>query len=320
MSPDAPGIDRVAICALTFRRPHGLTRLLTELEALDVDDATSVTIIIVDNDADASARDAVGAHAESSRFNVRYVHEPTRGISSARNAAVRTALEGDADAICFLDDDEWPDRTWLTEFLDTAERTGADVVTGPVFAEFETPPPQWVLDGGFFDRRRHRHEEPIRYATTSTVLIRASALRTRPAPLDTEPFDLAFGLSGGEDTHLFAQMRDAGCTIVWCDHAHVSELIPASKVRTGWMLRREYRRGQTLSLSMRQRTPGAWRATRRITNGGIEIARGIAQTIIGVFRGRGAVVTGLHRIVFGAGMWTGLAGRRYREYATTHGT
>ena len=35
-----------------------------------------------------------------------YVHEPTRGISAGRNAAIASARDWQADAICFIDDDE----------------------------------------------------------------------------------------------------------------------------------------------------------------------------------------------------------------------
>ncbi|MFK8025104.1 MAG: glycosyltransferase family 2 protein [Ilumatobacter sp.] len=313
-------LGHAAVCALTYRRPRGLERLLDGLDELEIPDGLRLDVVIVDNDADASARTAVEARAATSAFSLHYVHEPARGISTARNAAVAGGLELGADAICFIDDDEWPEADWLRQFIETAESTSADVVTGPVFPVFEETPPAWVLDGGFFDRRRHEHEERIRYATTSSVLIRSDALRRRTPPSDAAPFDLAFGLTGGEDTHLFAEMRTEGCALVWCDRAIVHELIPASKVNTSWLLRREYRRGQTLSLSMRRRTPGAWRVVRRIANATIEIGLGIPATLIGVVRGRAALMRGLHRVVFGVGMLTGLAGRSYAEYSTTHGS
>lgn len=308
-------IERVAICALTYLRPDGLGRLLDGVDSLDVPDGVVVSTIIVDNDPDASARNAVEGRAAAFATELLYVHEPARGISHARNAAVAAARRLNADAVCFIDDDEWPDPQWLRELLRSAESVGADIVTGPVFPAFETQPPAWVISGGFFDRRRHQHHEQIRYATTSSVLISASCLADRPAP-----FDPAFGISGGEDTHLFAELRDAGFRTVWCDLAHVYETIPASRVDTRWLLRREYRRGQTLSLSLRHRSPRPIHYVRRVGNAMVQFGQGAGRGIVGLRRGRAGWLRGVKQIVFGAGMLTGLAGRRYQEYETTHGS
>ncbi|MEL6890669.1 MAG: glycosyltransferase family 2 protein [Actinomycetota bacterium] len=319
-SQDGDPRTRVAICALTYQRPTGLARLLTELDSLTVPDGHTVDVVIVDNAPDRSAEEAVTAHGATAPFPVLYVNEPARGISTARNAAVGAALDLGADLICFLDDDEWPEPDWLVEFLATRAATGADIVTGPVFAVFDEEPPAWVLEGGFFDRRRHDHHERIGYATTSTVMISADTFTSRTPPNDREPFDLAFGMSGGEDTHLFAELVAEGRTIVWCDTANVHESIPASKVDARWLLRREYRRGQTLSLSLRRRGASPWRYVRRVGNGLQHVFRGVGRLAIGVVRGRAARFAGLHQIVFGIGMWTGLAGLRFEEYAVTHGS
>lgn len=307
--------ERAAVCALTYLRPDGLQRLLEGLEALRVPDATDVAVFIVDNDPAASARAAVETRAADHPHELHYVHEPARGISHARNAAVAAALAWGADAVCFIDDDEWPEPDWLAAFLASRRETGADIVTGTVLPAFDVPPPRWVLDGGFFDRRRHAHHERMRYATTSTVLISATCFEGRP-----HPFDPAFGMSGGEDTHLFAQLRTAGCSIVWCDGAIVHEAIPASRVNARWLLRREYRRGQTLSLSLRHRNPSLPHYVRRLGNAAVQMGSGAARAVLGVRRGKAGWLNGVKQIVFGAGMLTGLAGRRYQEYETTHGT
>ena len=217
-------LGSVAVCALTYLRPGGLTQLLAGLGALEPPDGVDVMTIIVDNDPEGSARETIAAAADAPQPLV-YVCEQRRGISHGRNRAMSTALEAGADAVVFIDDDEIPATDWLKNLVDTQRATGADIVTGPVFPVFESPPPQWVVDGQFFERRRHRHHEWIRYATTSSVLIMRRCFDGHP-----EPFDPDFGLSGGSDTHLFAQLREAGFSIVWCDTAHVHETIPTSRV------------------------------------------------------------------------------------------
>jgi succinoglycan biosynthesis protein ExoM len=310
VAPDAP--TDVAVCILTYRRPQGLQRLLDALQTLDIPDGRAVRIVVVDNDAARSAEKLVQAAAMTATVPFRYVNEPARSISIARNRAVTEA--GDVDFVAFIDDDEWPRPDWLAVLLASQRDTGADVVTGPVEPVFESPPPAWVTDGRFFERPRHRHDERIRYATTSNVLIRRTALDAVEGP-----FDPAFGMSGGEDTHLFAQMREAGCVLVWSDRAVVEELVPDSRVTTGWILRREYRRGQTLSLSLRARGAGRVRTVRRVINGAVQIGAGVAGAAVGLFRSRHHTVRGVHRMMFGAGMLTGLAGLRHLEYREVHG-
>lgn len=305
---------RIALCALTYRRPAGLAALLGGIAELLLPDDVVVEVVIVDNDPDGSAAQQVALAPAGPVGHAAYVHEPQRGISAARNAAVNAARQREADAICFIDDDEIPAPDWLTEFVAAQRTTDADVVTGPVFPRFDEPPPDWVIEGEFFERPRHRHLERIDYATTSSVLIMMRAIADRP-----EPFDPAFGLSGGEDTHLFAQLHESGHTIVWCDTARVDESIPSSRVDQRWLLRREYRRGQTLSLSLRARHPGLARPLRRIVNALVQIVRGSAVTLIGLAIGRAARLRGVRQVAFGCGMITGLAGRRYQEYTTTHG-
>lgn len=308
-------MKRIAVSALTYRRPVGLARLLRELDRLIIPDAVEVCVVVVDNDPDASAEDQVRDHGASSPLDLRYLHEPTRGISAARNAAIVSARQWGADALCFIDDDEWPEPDWLVELLGTAQRTGADVVTGPVLPVFDEPPAEWIDEGGFFERPRHVHDEIIDYATTSSVLIEMACIDDR-----SEPFDAEFGLSGGSDTHLFAELIDAGRRVAWCDRAVVYEAIPVTRTNAPWLLRREYRRGQTMSRSLRRRDPRLVRYVRRVVNGCRETVSGIVVLLVGLPFGRARWFRGAKKIVLGAGMITGLFGVTYQEYRTVHGS
>jgi glycosyltransferase involved in cell wall biosynthesis len=308
-------LTKIAVCALTYLRPVGLRRLLEELDRLNVPDDVETRVFVVDNDPERSAEEIARLHGESSRLELTYVHEPTRGISAGRNASIAAARDWQADAVCFIDDDEWPDPDWLVELVSTARRTGADVVTGPVFPVFDEPPPSWIIEGGYFERPRHEHDGFIDYATTSSVLIDLACIGNR-----AEPFDAEFGLSGGSDTHFFAELYDAGRRIAWCDRAHVYEAIPVSRVDTSWLLRREYRRGQTMSRSLRRRDPRVLRYLRRLANAALQMVSGLVVLIAGLPFGRARWFRGAKMIVLGAGMVTGLVSSGYQEYRRIHGT
>jgi GT2 family glycosyltransferase len=306
---------RVAICALTFLRPHGLRQLLDALSLLRVPPEVSVQAFIVDNDPDRSAEPVVADHAVNAPFAITYHGEPARGISHARNAAVREATSWGADWICFIDDDEWPDPAWLHEFLETAATTGADIISGPVEAVFESTPPEWVVQGRFFEGRRHGHNASMHYATTSSVMIRREILDAVDGP-----FDPAFGMSGGEDTHLFAQLRERGHSLVWSDRALVFETVPASRTTSQWLLQREFRRGQTLGLSLRHRNPSPFLLAKRAAKGVLEIGAGLATTALGLPRGKAHWFRGVRRTGFGYGILSGLVGRQLQEYEVIHGS
>src|SRR6478752_5398141 len=107
----------LAICIATHKRPVGLERLITDLQALTFVRCTEppIEIVVVDNDPAGSARAQCAMLAQSSRWPLLYVSEPRRGISFARNAALRTAQSRQAQYIAFIDDDESPTPVWLDE-------------------------------------------------------------------------------------------------------------------------------------------------------------------------------------------------------------
>jgi GT2 family glycosyltransferase len=307
-----PGRPTVAICALTFDRPVGLDAMLAGLAALEVADV-DVRVVIVDNDTSGGARATVESWRERMPWELRYEVEPMRGIPFGRNRAVRSA--GAVDHIAFLDDDEVPEPGWLAELLRVQHLTGADVVTGTVLPRYEVPPPRWVLDGRFFERRRYVTGAELEYARTSNVLIAAHVF---PAG-DEAPFNERMALSGGEDTHFFMRARQAGHRIVWADEAVVTEEVPTSRVNTRWLLRRSYRMGNTLSLCLRDLADSPARRVRRAVNGIWKIVSGLLQVALAIGRGRAALVLALQRITYGAGLLSGLVGVRFEEYRTTHG-
>jgi succinoglycan biosynthesis protein ExoM len=302
----------VAVCALTFRRPRGLTRLVEGLRKLEIPDDAEVYLVVVDNDPEGSACHQIRAAQESFPWPVRYVVEPHPGIPAARNTAVRVA--DDADFVAFIDDDEVPDRRWLKELLVVQKHTAADVVTGPVLPDFEQDPPKWIVRGGFFDRPRFPTGERINWATTSSVLIARRLLEI------AEPFNTDMQRTGGSDTHFFMRSVMEGATIVWADEALVSETIPETRMSASWIVRREYRRGNTLSICLRSLQDSPLRRVRRTAHAVLRIVQGLGTIGMSCFRGRPTGVRGLQRVAFGLGMITGLVGLRYEEYVVVHGS
>lgn len=224
---------------------HALESLRPSLGSVEL-----AEIIVVDNDPAGSAADLVHAFTFDGGIQLRYVHEPARNISTARNAALR---EASAEWIAFIDDDEFASPDWLGSLIATAERHDADVAFGPVVPAYDANVPAWVVKGAFFERRRHLTGTVVGWhdARTGNALLRRSLV----APM-AAPFSESFGLTGGEDSDFFRRLEQQGKKMVWCDEAILYEHVPAERATPSWMLRRSFRTGQTWTRVTLASSPG----------------------------------------------------------------
>jgi glycosyltransferase involved in cell wall biosynthesis len=304
---------KIALCTVTYLRPAGLAQLLDAISRLHVEAGIDLRVLVVDNDPDGSARAVVDAH-RSGPFPVDYVVEPQRGIAFARNRALASTT--DVDLVGFIDDDEEPQPDWLDRLLEVWRATDAVVVVGPSIPEFPAGTPQWIIDGGFFDRKRFATGEVIEpgYARTSGVLISTAALRTQPA------FDTTYPFTGGEDSELFHRLAASGGHIVWSDDAHVVEHVPLSRANARWLLMRQYRIGNAQSLRFLPRgAAGVPRRARRVVGALARAAISTASLAGTVGKGRDAQVRKLQKATFAVGQAAGALGISYKEYRVVHG-
>ncbi len=234
---------KVALCVITFRRPVGLKRLLEGVSGQTFGELRpELEVVIVDNDQDRTGQAVCDEVQPQLPWPMRYVVEPRRGISAARNKAIACALHT-ADFIAFIDDDEVPEPTWLSELLLVQQRHNADVVTGPIVPEFSDGVPAWIVKGKFFATPRHPTGVQRDVAYTGNVLVRSEVFRNMD-----DYFDERLALIGGEDSQLFRRIRRAGSSIVWADDAVAYEYIPKSRACFSWLVARFYRIGNARGL------------------------------------------------------------------------
>src|SRR5580700_11309025 len=117
-------MSEIVVAIPTFRRPKGLERLLLALGLLDTSE--QLRVIVADNDAE--RREGVEVTERLAQTPYRWRLEtlvvPERGIAQARNALVARALAvAGVEYLAMLDDDEWPEPTWLEAFLRVARET-----------------------------------------------------------------------------------------------------------------------------------------------------------------------------------------------------
>ncbi|WP_104198995.1 glycosyltransferase family 2 protein [Cryobacterium sp. Y29] len=313
------GDPRVVIAVLTYRRPADLEELLPEL----LDQAgmvlAPVEIIVIDNDPDAGARTLVtdtrwveaGEPASTGGTPIRYAHEPTPGIASARNRALQ---EGQgADLLIFIDDDERPSSHWLVQLLDTYSTYRPAAVVGPVLSQYDIEPDQWIRAGGFFERRRFTTGTPVSLAATNNLLLDLAQVRRLELS-----FDERFGLSGGSDSLFTRQLHQRGGQMIWCDEAIVIDIVPADRLTREWVLQRAFRMGNTWSRINLDDTDRAKRVLVRMSlqaRGAARLCGGIVRYIAGSLVGQVPLrARGLRTAARGAGMLAGSVGSVYHEY------
>ncbi|MHC5109448.1 MAG: glycosyltransferase family 2 protein [Planctomycetota bacterium] len=303
----------IAVCALTYKRPQGLSRLLEGLSALSFSNQTpAIRLIIVDNDPSGSARELCGSFASRCPWEIQYVVETKRGIAHARNAALENART--SEWIAFIDDDEVTAADWLEQLIQVRDECQADVVFGPVVPYFEVVPPAWLIAGKFMDCPRYKNGEQLDHAYTNNVLFRSSILEEIGIC-----FDPRWALMGCEDLHFFRSVAKSGYRIIWADQATVTEWIPPTRATARWIWQRAYRYGNSDACVERE-------VFGRDNPRGNLLVRAAKRIIVGMITapfswlfGRYRFVRSIRHVCYGMGILSGCAGVHYKEYRRTHG-
>jgi glycosyltransferase involved in cell wall biosynthesis len=298
---------RIAICITTFHRAKGLQNLLSSLTRLRRKPGVSFNVIVVDNDAAESAQSVVHDISPKLNYPVTYVVERKQGLTYARNTALERGL--DADAIAFLDDDEETDPEWLDEVVNTLDGYSADIVNGPVLSRFSSPPADWIVNGGFFDRPRPVTGTVLTEARTGNVCMRTEVLRTTGIR-----FDHQFAFSGGEDADFFRRLHAAGVRIVASDAAIAHETIPTSRANARWILLRALRIANSDARFHLKRSSSAFTRIGVLALGGARIAKGTAAVLAAPLVPKHVFMRNLQGIFRGLGACMAGIGLRYEEY------
>lgn len=297
---------RLAICIATFRRPALLRDLLSGLSQLQFRKVSrpEIQVIVVDNDALRSAEPV--CNRSGFPWDLRYLCEPSRGIARVRNRAI-TAADG-AEFLAFIDDDEMPSPHWLDELLWAQSQFQASIVSGAVIPTFSADVPEWVRAAGFFNRRITPTGHTVELCSTNNALVRRDILKVVPG------FSERFNLTGGEDTHFFLRIRNAGFRMVASEEAIVYEPISEGRANLAWILRRGYQSGNSWALCEADVKPGLLVAFSRALKGMFHMCSGVLSLTATSFSGKATTARSLRTIFLGAGMLTGVAGRRFLPY------
>ena len=255
MASGSTGISAVDVCICTYHRP-AVVEALRSLSRQQGCNGVRFRVIVADNADDTGARELIETTARELELDAVYVHAPARNISIARNACLDAAT---AEWLAFLDDDEIASPIWLSALLREAAGGQWDAILGPVQAVCPKTAPAWVRNGNFHSTRPVFVRGRIETGYTGNVLIRRAAVSREGLRFRTE-----LGRTGGEDEDFFNRLRDAGGRIGFARGAIAYETIPAERTSLSWLIRRNFRAGQTYGARLQARSVGGLARSRAL--------------------------------------------------------
>ncbi len=291
---------RVSVVIPTRDRTKGLLRLLLALRSQTLDPAR-FEAIVVDDGTRGGAAAVLAMAREGARFPIRAVRLSGKGPAAARNAGIALAR---APLVAFVDDDCEPEPEWLEALLGRAkddEPTLGAVAGRVVAAPSRTFAGRYAAAARLLDDPRVERGEDGVFPVTANALVPSAVLA------DAGGFDERFLAAGGEETDLFARIRERGLRFRSAPGAVVRHHFPdrlativGSAFRygmgNGLLLRRAGKLGRALTCAL-----GAL-ALHRLPLGAIRFAREGASLADAV---RFAIADGARRTSFKAGVLAG---------------
>ncbi|MEO1094115.1 MAG: hormogonium polysaccharide biosynthesis glycosyltransferase HpsE [Cyanobacteria bacterium J06638_28] len=130
----------VVIC--TYNGASRIPRVLERLQRQQVDGSFTWEVLVVDNNSSDCTAEVFQEHQASWQSDVplRYCFESCQGLAYARRRGFRSAQ---GVVLAFLDDDNLPHSTWLTEIVAfSRSHPQAGAYGGQIYGEFDVPPPK----------------------------------------------------------------------------------------------------------------------------------------------------------------------------------
>ena len=249
-NPTPQSVPRVSVVIPTFNGAVRLPRVLAALAAQTAADG-SFEVVVVDNastdDTGVVAREDVAAGRLRDRgVEVRVIAEPRQGTTYARICGV---LESKSDLVCFLDDDNIPEREYIAHGLVVFEDPSVDLVVSRIFPRWEIAPPPSII------RRQHLYavneylgDAAIDWGAEGTIVptITAGMWVRREAFLKAIPCDridlLVAGRVGsqlfcGEDIEIGVLIGKAGYRRSYAPSLRIEHEIPRWRLDTEYVIR-----------------------------------------------------------------------------------
>ncbi len=224
-----------SVCILTYKRLELLKKLFDSLISQKFTRFYSIEYLVIDNDPMKSSENLIEQLKERSNLNIKYFCQPLKNLSISRNLAVE---EAGGEFIAFIDDDEFADENWLNNLILCIRKYDSDVVFGALDLYYEDGIPEYLRKREFFFPENGETGNAARYFFTGNCIVRSETIKTFE-----KPFDLKYGIIGGEDANMFERLLIKGAKLICCKEAVIWEFVPNSRGNVKYLLKRNFRSG-----------------------------------------------------------------------------
>lgn len=243
-------MKRISVIIPTYNRADNLPAVLRSVVAQTLS-PREYEVIVVDNASTDATCEAV-ARFTAEYPHIRYIYEPTQGVSHARNRGLQ---EANTPYVAFLDDDACADQDWLPQllggFADNSPRP--QVVVGKVLLDWQTDRPDWfpsqyeTIVGAYSPQDSNFYLKPGDYFLTMNVALDRQIL------LESGGFDVRLGPQGsrhivGDDSELAHRLLSKGYTAYYESRAVVYHLVSGARQTRRYLLARLFWQGATQPL------------------------------------------------------------------------
>lgn len=250
------------------------------IDSLLVQTLDNYEIIVVDN----ASTDGTAAIAKSklSDPKVRYLYEPTLGLSVARNCGANAA---NGDILAYLDDDAEASKGWLASLLKVfAENENVAIAGGKVTLIWppNAHPPRWLSDDLSSGLGAYDLGDELVYIQQPALTPRGLNYAVRKPFLkavggfDTHLGRVGKNLLSNEEQQLTRLALDAGQQVAYVPTALAAHNVAPARMKPSWFLSRSWWQG--ISESYREQVngnTGLW----QLRNGSERLIRGLYKTI-----------------------------------------
>jgi glycosyltransferase involved in cell wall biosynthesis len=229
----------ITIMICTYNNCAGLQKTLDALGKCLVPPGWTIEALVVDN-ASTDDTEYVVRIAEPKNIEVRYLYEPKRGLSYARNTGLSQAH---GDVILFTDDDVLVSDNWIIKLASPILLGQCDAATGQVSlaAHLQRPWMNSIHKGWLASSR----DAQLSHGPVSLV---GANMGFHRSVLDRVPgFDCELGagaLGSGEDTLFSLQLAEAGCKIDFNSDANAIHDFDSERLKRKRWLEDAVKRGR----------------------------------------------------------------------------
>ncbi len=240
--------SQASVVIPTFNGANRVPAVLAALAQQSAPDGT-FEIVLVDNNSSDGTGETMDGHPATLQLRARgiscrVVHEPAPGLANAR---IRGIIESRADLVCFLDDDNIPDRDYVANGIDSFADPLVGLAVSKVRLVWETPPPPSLRRSHLFACNEFLGDKPFEFGSVTIAptagaglwVRRAAFLKAVPwtAPSSMLSDRTGGALTSGNDIEIGVLIGRAGYKRVYNPALRIDHLLPAARQSPSYVRR-----------------------------------------------------------------------------------